>query len=338
MSLSRNATFAAVVELLIKDAETQVALKARSPSILRDYRQRYRRYCELPLGKRRVREVTHRTLKELVADMAAEGIKSGTILTVMSFISRVLSLAVDEGVIENAPAIPRPKQQDSPRSAFSRTQYRHLLDTCRKAEAGDIEVRWKTVKLDTDFRALITFAVNSFFRPGDLFALQHKQVEIVERRDTKYLKLTPPASKRHAKPIISMPAAVDVYKRLLARQKASGRGEPEDYVFFPERPNRDYAKEIGRRLFGRLLEAADLKTNARGEPYTLYSLRHTAIMLRLVNADGLDLLTLARNCRTSVEMIDRFYASELTAEMNVDVLHSFRRSSRYREADFRAQT
>ena len=56
----------------------------------------------------------------------------------------------------------------------------------------------------------------------------------------------------------------------------------------------------------------------------LYSLRHTAITFRLLFGRGIDLLTLARNARTSVEMIERFYASELSAEMNVALLHSRR--------------
>jgi hypothetical protein len=38
----------------------------------------------------------------------------------------------------------------------------------------------------------------------------------------------------------------------------------------------------------------------------------------------IDLLTLARNARTSVEMIERFYASNLTAEMNIDLLQGKR--------------
>jgi hypothetical protein len=40
----------------------------------------------------------------------------------------------------------------------------------------------------------------------------------------------------------------------------------------------------------------------------------------------LDLLTLARNARTSVEMIERFYANHLTPEMNVAKIHSMRES------------
>ena len=45
-------------------------------------------------------------------------------------------------------------------------------------------------------------------------------------------------------------------------------------------------------------------------------------MMRLINGRGINLLSLARNARTSVEMIDRFYAKHLTAEMNVIDLQS----------------
>jgi hypothetical protein len=49
-------------------------------------------------------------------------------------------------------------------------------------------------------------------------------------------------------------------------------------------------------------------------------------MLTFANqmATAIYLLTLARNARTSVEMIERFYASNLTAEMNIDLLQGKR--------------
>ena len=47
-------------------------------------------------------------------------------------------------------------------------------------------------------------------------------------------------------------------------------------------------------------------------------------MFRLLQGDNIDLLKLARNARTSVEMIDRFYAKHLTAEMNVQQFQSMR--------------
>lgn len=77
--------------------------------------------------------------------------------------------------------------------------------------------------------------------------------------------------------------------------------------------------------FRRILEAAGLRKGARGQNRTLYSLRHTAITFRLLYGQGIDLLTLAKNARTSVEMIEKFYASELNPEMNVAMLQSRRR-------------
>ena len=73
-----------------------------------------------------------------------------------------------------------------------------------------------------------------------------------------------------------------------------------------------------------MLDITNLKRNQTGEARTLYSLRHTAIMFRLTESKGLDLLSLARAARTSVEMLDRFYAKHLTAEMNVELIQSNR--------------
>jgi len=76
---------------------------------------------------------------------------------------------------------------------------------------------------------------------------------------------------------------------------------------------------------GRVLEVTSLKLSTSGETRTLYSLRHSSIMLRLLFVRTVDTLTLARNARTSPEMIDRFYAAPLQGEINVGELQSKRR-------------
>ena len=50
-------------------------------------------------------------------------------------------------------------------------------------------------------------------------------------------------------------------------------------------------------------------------------------MFRLLYGKGIDLLTLARNARISVKMIEDFYASNLTAEMNIGLLQSRRHTT-----------
>jgi hypothetical protein len=71
-------------------------------------------------------------------------------------------------------------------------------------------------------------------------------------------------------------------------------------------------------------EAGLATTDDKNRPKTLYCLRHTSIMFRLLYGQGIDMLTLARNARTSVQMIERFYASSLDGEMNVAMIQSRR--------------
>jgi hypothetical protein len=140
-----------------------------------------------------------------------------------------------------------------------------------------------------------------------------------------------PATKKHYGPMISMPAAVEVYERQLAYQKERGFGEDDDYVFMPEHKNREYALVQLRRQFEYLLAETNLKTDATGNVRTLYSLRHTALTFRILNADGLDVLTLAKNARTSVEMLERFYLRHLQPELAIDKLHSRRKNKKSRK-------
>lgn len=115
-----------------------------------------------------------------------------------------------------------------------------------------------------------------------------------------------------------------IYEQILAYAQAHGRAAADDYLFYPEVSNRKTAMMLMDVQFRRILEAAGLRQGARGQNRTLYSLRHTAITFRLLYGQGIDLLTLAKNARTSVEMIEKFYASELNPEMNVAMLQSRR--------------
>lgn len=329
---SRHApTFQDVAHMLIADGEARVAMGQNAPSLVRNYKDRLRAYGEPFFGKTKIKDIDSRKLREFRQWLAAKSLKSSSILPIMSFVSKTLRLAEDDGLIDRRPNVPRQGHKDSPRPAFSRAEYRKLLATLRAVEKGKPPVQWRGNIVDWELRSMVTFLVNSFLRPGDLFTLRNKHVEVVhpDGADKPYLRLNPPASKDHDAPVITMPVAAHIYLRTSGRHRAAGYGKPDDFVFMPSRSNRQYAKELVRRQFTAVLILAGLKETAKGIPRTLYSLRHTAITFRILNAEDLDLLTLARNCRTSVEMIDRFYASSLTAEMNRDKLHSFKHPTRY---------
>jgi len=58
-----------------------------------------------------------------------------------------------------------------------------------------------------------------------------------------------------------------------------------------------------------VLEELGMKKDREGQRRSAYSLRHTYICLRLM--EGADIYQIAKNCRTSVEMIEKFYASHI---------------------------
>jgi len=323
-------TFSVAAAATIADGEARVLIGQNKPRMVVDYRDRLRKHCEPFFGSTPLSKIDSRKLREFRDVLAAKGLKATSIAAILSFVSKVLRMAHDDGLIRQMPAIPRPPQKPSPRPAFNRDQYHRLLAALKLIEKGKPTIHWRAAPIDRELRDLVTFMVNGFFRPGDMFALQHKHVTIVpgDKDGPAYLRIDAPASKGHSDPIITMPVAVFIYDRILKGQKLRGLGRPNDYLFLPDRLNRSYAHEIIRRQFRLALIHADLLTAANGDEHSLYSLRHTAITMRLQQGD-VDLVTLARACRTSVEMIDRFYASSLTAESNKDKLFSFRRPTRY---------
>ena len=139
------------------------------------------------------------------------------------------------------------------------------------------------------------------------------------------LRLNLPETKKHDQPIVTLQAAVHVYERLLEWQKSIGLGHKLDYVFLPQQQNRELVLETYRWQFNWIQQQAGIGDNAsNGQHRTLYSLRHSSMTFRLLYGGRVDLLTLARNARTSVEMIEKFYSSNLNAEMNIDLLQGKR--------------
>jgi hypothetical protein len=76
------------------------------------------------------------------------------------------------------------------------------------------------------------------------------------------------------------------------------------------------------KIFALIIKTSGLEEK-RDKNLTLYSLRHTAIMYRLINSD-IDSLALAKNARTSQAVIERFYGAHLTTDQVRKKLHSFR--------------
>jgi hypothetical protein len=121
----------------------------------------------------------------------------------------------------------------------------------------------------------------------------------------------------------TMPAAVSVYDRMKSRNTGFST---DNFIFLPAYKNRSTAKQIIQRQFNALLERCRLKEDRwLNSVHTVYSLRHTAICMRIILSGGkVNIFNLAKNAGTSVDQIERFYARNppLSREMAIN-LQSF---------------
>ena len=284
-------------------------------------------------------QVTPAVLDDFVSRLTKHQLSTTTISQYLVIVRKLLKLGVRKGLLKEVPELPSVKIAVQPRSMLTLQEYGRVCRTALKMSRTGViapEVKstegkrdrfWvspRNMRLAPDMFWVIRFMVNSFVRPGDLRELKHKHVTVV-RGESVYLRLKMPKTKKHDKPMVTLSPAVQVYESAHRLSKTLGYGGDEDYVFLPAEKDRNYALAVLGFWFKWVMREAGLSTTDElDRTRTLYCLRHTSLMFRLLYGQGIDMLTLARNARTSVQMIERFYASSLDGEMNVKMLQSRR--------------
>lgn len=142
---------------------------------------------------------------------------------------------------------------------------------------------------------------NTGLRPDESARLQARDVKVVRDDATgeRILEIEV-RGKRGVGYCKSMPGAGLPFDRVCKRKAL----QPTDPIF----------GKTPRELMNTVLEELNLKFDRDGHLRTCYSLRHTYICLRLL--EGADIYQIAKNCRTSVEMIEKFYGRHL--KNNID--------------------
>jgi len=270
-----------------------------------------------------------------VDQLSKRGLSSPTCKQVLFLTRKVIEQAQAKGLLASMNPI-RPhdfvRQKSIPRGGFRFLRAARALRGQRHpAPQKTLRKNFRLLHGDNcmppDLAWAIGFMVNSFIRPSDLKFLKHRHVEVVRGKNT-YLRLTLPETKKHDAPIVSLRPAVRIYQQIKQHYGKTNRTKPDDYLFLPELRDRNYALALLSTMFNWVLEETGLKVNAHGQPRAMYSLRHSAITFRLLYGSGIDLLTLARNARTSVEVINDHYASTVMGEQNIAMLQSRRGNSK----------
>lgn len=340
VNLRRNKTFQNLIDVFLAKEKIRLAGKEITSQTFEMTKCRMNGHLSDFFLQHDLNEINHQKIEEFVKKLQLIGVGNVTINQYLGLFKRILSLGVLEGFLNNIPTFPKIKSKSIPRGSFSIKEYLKLLKTskalgkvfeqdCQQAKlthrnkASSIYINSNGVLKEMTW--LIGFMTNTFLRPVDIKLIQHKHVQIIED-SYRYLRISMPETKRHTGQVVSMRAAVGIYKKLLAHQSELGFGKPDDFLFIPQLKNRNGAIALISAQFKKVLDFEKMLIGSKGEKRSLYSLRHTAITYRLLYGRGIDLLTLARNARTSVEMIEKFYSSNLTAEMNIELLQSKRTS------------
>lgn len=215
---------------------------------------------------------------------------------------QVLKTANRKGWIAALPDMSAPYKTSGKiehRAWFSPEEYKMLYEATRERAKNPPKPRWREV-CET-FHDYVLFMGNTGLRPDESARLELRDVKIVNDESTgeRILEIEV-RGKRGVGFCKSMPGAILPFERVRKRKQL----KPTDRIF----------GKSPRELMNTILDELNLKFDRDGHIRTCYSLRHTYICLRLL--EGADIYQVAKNCRTSVEMIEKFYGRHL--KNNID--------------------
>lgn len=219
----------------------------------------------------------------------------------------VLKTANRHGWLPYLPDISAPYKMSGKighRAWFSPEEYKAFYKATGERAKNPKKERWRSAC--EDLHDYVLFMVNSGLRPDEAKRIEIRDIDIVAdgpgHEEILHIAVR---GKRGVGYCKTMPGAVQPFKRMKERHSL----EPNQLLF----------PKIQRELFNTLLEELDMKHDREGNPRTSYSLRHTYICLRLI--EGADIYQVAKNCRTSVEMIEKYYASHIKNMLDASAIN-----------------
>lgn len=208
---------------------------------------------------------------------------------------QVLKTAQRHGWLSSVPDLSPPYKASGKighRAWFSPIEYRQLYETTRQRAKHPLKERWR--RRCEDFHDYVLFMANTGLRPDEAMRLEYRDISIVKEEGETIL-LIEVRGKRGVGFCKSTHKALVPFLRLRKRAK-------------PQHTDKLFPTSF-RELFNTILGELGLKLDRDGNRRTAYSLRHSYICFRL--SEGADVYQIAKNCRTSVEMIEKHYAVHL---------------------------
>jgi integrase len=180
----------------------------------------------------------------------------------------------------------------------------------------------------------VLFAVNTGLRPDEAWRLQFRDVTIVDDEDLRRRSWRSKCAESVGWILQEHARCGVAFERLRSRLRPArvyGANAPTGTSETSAVPNGQWRTpeptdlifpKWQRELFKTILDEENLRIDREGQPRTAYSLRHTYICLRLM--EGADIYQIAKNCRTSVEMIEKYYAAHIKTSLDAAAINVMR--------------
>ncbi|HTW33574.1 MAG TPA: hypothetical protein VMD53_03070 [Rhizomicrobium sp.] len=336
--LKAGKTFEEAASRFIDEFET-ITEGQRSPIYVEGHKYRIKNHLNPFFGKMVLSEITagkiqdyriHRMktgmsrIDQLRKTAPADGTRKpparNTLHQEIVCLRQILKCANRHGWLDRLPNLAAPFQAStkiSHRAWFSLEEYRQLYKATQKRAHNPPKPRWKwECEQLHDF---VLFMANTGMRPDEAYRLQFRDVEIVKDEATGETILEIQVrGKRGVGYCKSMPNAVVPFKRLRDRKRRMPTPEEPKRMAVPGPTELVFPKRH-HELFNEILGEENLKFDREGQCRTAYSLRHTYICFRLM--EGADIYQIAKNCRTSVEMIEKYYASHIKTMLDAAAIN-----------------
>lgn len=311
--LKNEKTFAEVAKQFLREYEI-ITEGERHPRYVEGHKTRLKLHLLPFFGKMGLSEITPGQVQEYRIYRREKAMEErgkpparNTIHQEIVALRQVLKTAIRHGWLGHLPDLSEPYRASSKishRAWFSPEEYKQLYEATRRRANNPKRERyaWESEQLH-DY---VLFMANTGLRPDEAARLEYRDVEIVEDVVTEETILVISVrGKRGVGYCKSTAGAVLPFKRLQERNNS----EPTDLLF----------PKTHRELFNTILQEEGLKFDREGNRRTAYSLRHTYICLRLM--EGADIYQIAKNCRTSVEMIEKYYAAHIKNSLDAAAIN-----------------
>jgi integrase len=312
-TLKHETTFRHAAEVFLAEYEALVEGE-RHPEYVKGHHRRLKNHLIPFFGDLGLSEITPLKVREYRIKRRKDTVRGkttpparNTIHQEIVCLRQVLKAAEVHGWIKSIPSLAAPYKASgkiSHRAWFSEDEYKQLYEATRERVENPRKDRY--AKDYEELHDYVLFMANTGLRPDESRRIEFRDVKIVDDRDSGETILEIDVrGKRGTGFCKSMPGAVHPFQRVVKRRNPA----PTDRVF----PNKHH------ELFNIILNEQNLKFDREGQRRTFYSLRHTYICLRLMQ--GADVYQIAKNCRTSVQMIEDYYASHIKNVVDASIIN-----------------